>query len=91
MQGKSEEIKVIKRLSKDEFNSQQDVEREKYRKELQGKPRGRVMDLLIDLWDFMRIRKKFWLAPIFIVLLLLSLLLVVAENTVVAPFIYQIF
>ena len=49
------------------------------------------MDLLIDLWDFMRIRKKFWLAPIFIVLLLLSLLIVVAENTVFAPFIYQIF
>ena len=49
------------------------------------------MDLLIDLWDFMRIRKKFWLAPIFIVLLLISLLLVVAEGTVIAPFIYPIF
>ena len=49
------------------------------------------MDLLIDLWDFMRIRKKFWLAPIFIVLLLVSLLLVVAEGTVVAPFTYSFF
>ena len=47
------------------------------------------MDLLIDLWDFMRIRKKFWLAPIIIVLLLLSLLIVVAEGTAIAPFNYM--
>ena len=53
------------------------------------------MDLLIDLWDFMRIRKKFWLAPMFIVLLLLSLLLVVGETTIMGsaltPFKYVLF
>ena len=44
-----------------------------------------------DLWDFMRMRKKFWLAPIIIVLLLLGALLVFAQGSAVAPFIYTIF
>ncbi len=50
-----------------------------------------MLDFLVDLWDFMRIRKKFWLAPIIIILLLLGLLIVLAEGTAVAPFIYTIF
>ena len=49
------------------------------------------MEFLKDLWDFMRVRKKFWLAPIFIVLLLLGGLIVLVEGTAVAPFIYTIF
>jgi hypothetical protein len=49
------------------------------------------MELFKDLWDFMRVRKKFWLAPIIIVLLLLGGLIVLAEGTAVAPFIYTIF
>jgi hypothetical protein len=49
------------------------------------------MEFFKDLWDFMRVRKKFWLAPIFIVLLLLGGLIVLAEGTAVAPFIYTIF
>ena len=49
------------------------------------------MDFLKDLWDFMRIRKKFWLAPIIIVLVLLGGLILLAEGTAVAPFIYTIF
>ena len=49
------------------------------------------MEFFKDLWDFMRERKKFWLAPIFIVLLLLGGLIVLAEGTAVAPFIYTIF
>ena len=49
------------------------------------------MEFLKDLWDFMRVRKKFWLAPIIIVLLLLGGLSVLAEGTAVAPFIYTIF
>ena len=49
------------------------------------------MEFLKDLWDFMRMRKKFWLAPIIIVLLLLGGLIVLAEGTAVAPFIYTIF
>ena len=50
-----------------------------------------MSDFLIDLWDFMRIRKKFWLAPIIIVLLLLGIFIVFAEGTAVAPFIYTLF
>ena len=49
------------------------------------------MEFFKDLWDFMRVRRKFWLAPIFIVLLLLGGLIVLAEGTAVAPFIYTIF
>lgn len=49
------------------------------------------MEFVKDLWDFMRERKKFWLAPIFIVLLLLGGLILLAEGTAVAPFIYTIF
>ena len=49
------------------------------------------MDFLKDLWDFMRVRKKFWLAPIIIVLLLLGMLIVLAEGSAVAPFIYTLF
>ena len=50
-----------------------------------------MVDFLKDLWDFMRARKKFWLAPIFIVLLLLGALIVFAQGSAVAPFIYTIF
>ncbi|MEZ7992276.1 MAG: DUF5989 family protein [Halioglobus sp.] len=50
-----------------------------------------MMDLIKDLWDFMRERKKFWLAPIIIVMLLLGVLIVVAQGSAVAPFIYTLF
>ena len=49
------------------------------------------MEFFKDLWDFMRDRKKFWLAPIIIVLLLLGGLILLAEGTAVAPFIYTMF
>jgi hypothetical protein len=49
------------------------------------------MNLLIELWRYMRARKKFWMLPIFIVMLLLGLLLVMAQGSAVAPFIYTIF
>ncbi len=49
------------------------------------------MDLLKDLWLFMKERKKFWLAPVIIVLLLLGLLIVFASSSVIAPFIYTLF
>jgi len=49
------------------------------------------MDFLKDLWDFMRERKKFWLAPIILVMLLLGVLIVVAQGSAVAPFIYTLF
>ena len=50
-----------------------------------------MLDLIKDLWAFMQERKKFWLAPIIIVLLLLGILIVFAHGSVVAPFIYTLF
>ena len=49
------------------------------------------MEFFKDLWDFMRERKKFWLAPIIIVLVLLGGLILLVEGTAVAPFIYTMF
>lgn len=50
-----------------------------------------MLDLFKDLWAFMRERKKFWLAPIIVVLVLLGALLVLAQGSAVAPFIYTLF
>ena len=50
-----------------------------------------MLDLIKDLWDFMRERKKFWLAPIILVMLLLGALLVLSQGSAVAPFIYTLF
>ena len=50
-----------------------------------------MKELLIDLWGFMRERKKFWLAPIVIVMVLLGSLLVFSEGSAVAPLIYTLF
>lgn len=50
-----------------------------------------MLDLIRDLWGFMRVRKKFWLAPIFIVMLLLGGLIVLTQGTAVAPFVYTLF
>ena len=50
-----------------------------------------MFEFLGDLWGFMRARKKFWLAPIIVVLLLLGVLIVFAEGTAVAPFVYTLF
>lgn len=49
------------------------------------------MSLVRELWAFMRVRKKFWLAPVLIVLLLVGTLLVFAQGSALAPFIYTIF
>lgn len=50
-----------------------------------------MIDLIKDLWLFMRVRKKFWLAPIIIIMLLLGGLIVFAEGSALAPFIYTLF
>ena len=44
-----------------------------------------------ELWEFMRQNKKYWLAPIVLVLLLVGFLLVVAKGSAIAPFIYALF
>lgn len=50
-----------------------------------------MFELFSDLFRFMRVRKKFWLAPIIVILLLLGTLIVLGQGSVVAPFIYTIF
>ena len=50
-----------------------------------------MLELLKDLWAFMKERKKFWLAPIIVILLLLGVLLVFTQGSAVAPFIYTLF
>jgi hypothetical protein len=47
--------------------------------------------ILGEFWEFMRVRKKFWLLPIVLILLLLGALLVFAQGSAVAPFIYTLF
>ena len=47
--------------------------------------------LLREFWAFLRVRKKWWLAPIMIMLLLVGVLLVFAQTSMLAPFIYTIF
>ena len=49
------------------------------------------MEILKELWDFLRLRKKLWLAPIIAVLIILGGLLILAQGSVVAPFIYTLF
>lgn len=50
-----------------------------------------MVDLLKDLWGFMRERKKFWLAPIILVMVLLGGLIVLTQGSAIAPFIYTLF
>ena len=49
------------------------------------------MGLLREFWGFMKVRKKFWLLPIIIILVLLGVLIVFTESSAVAPFIYALF
>lgn len=49
------------------------------------------MEFLKELWTFLHVRKKLWLAPIIIVMLILGSLLIFAQGSVVAPFIYTLF
>ncbi len=50
-----------------------------------------MLSMLKELWTFLRLRKKLWLAPIIIVMLIIGGLLIVAQGSVVAPFIYTLF
>jgi len=51
----------------------------------------RRIGIFAELWDFLRVRKKWWLGPPLVILLLLGLLIVFAESSAVAPFIYTLF
>lgn len=49
------------------------------------------LGLLKEFWDFLKVRKKWWLAPIVLVLVLLGFLIVFAQGSAVSPFIYTLF
>lgn len=49
------------------------------------------MSFLAELWKFMRVRKKFWLVPIIVVMTLFGGLIVLTQGSAVAPFIYTLF
>lgn len=49
------------------------------------------LSILSEFWDFLKNRKKWWLGPIIFIMLLLSLLIILTEGSVVAPFIYTLF
>jgi hypothetical protein len=50
-----------------------------------------MLEFLSDLWQFMRTRKKFWLAPIILVMVMLGGLIIFAQGSAVAPFVYTLF
>ena len=49
------------------------------------------MEILKDLWAFMKERKKFWLAPMIIILIVLGLIIVLGGSSAIAPFVYTLF
>jgi len=49
------------------------------------------MDFIKEFWEFLKVRKKYWLLPIIIILFLFGGLIVLTQGTAVAPFIYTIF
>ena len=48
-------------------------------------------ELVYDIWEFLKVRKKYWLAPLIITILLMGTLIFFTQGTVVAPFIYSLF
>jgi hypothetical protein len=49
------------------------------------------MNFLNDLWGFLKVRKKFWLLPLILILLFFGLLIVMTSGSAIAPFIYTLF
>lgn len=49
------------------------------------------MSFLLELWTFIRVRKKFWLLPVLVIMLIFGGLLILAQGSAIAPFIYTIF
>ena len=92
----SREAKSYRRISAPYEASDMPTARSERRGRRAARPQGRraalMLELLGDLWAFMRVRKKYWLAPIILVLLLLGALLVlVPAGSAVAPFVYTLF
>jgi hypothetical protein len=49
------------------------------------------LSVLRELWEFIRLHKKYWLAPVIVIIVLVGILLVLTEGTAIAPFIYTLF
>ncbi len=49
------------------------------------------LSIFVELWHFMRVRKKWWLGPIIMILVLIGLLLLFTQGSAIAPFIYTLF
>ena len=49
------------------------------------------LSLIVEFWNFLKMRKKFWMMPIFVILVLLGILLIFAQTSPLAPFIYTLF
>lgn len=50
-----------------------------------------IIELIKDIYDFLKIRKKYWLAPLIITIVLMGALIIFTQGSVIAPFIYTIF
>lgn len=50
-----------------------------------------LIELFTDIWDFLRVRKKYWLAPLIITIVLMGILIIYTQGSAIAPFIYTIF
>tara|TARA_B100000212_G_C27379233_1_gene536183 strand:- start:1543 stop:1704 length:162 start_codon:yes stop_codon:yes gene_type:complete len=49
------------------------------------------LELTKDIWDFFKVRKKYWLAPLIITIVLMGALIIFTQGSVIAPFIYTLF
>jgi len=50
-----------------------------------------MLSIIAELWTFLKVRKKFWLLPIFVILALFGGLIVLSQGSAIAPFIYTLF
>ena len=50
-----------------------------------------LTELIKDIWDFLKVRKKYWLAPLIITIIFMGVLIVFTQDSIIAPFIYSIF
>ena len=49
------------------------------------------MSFIAEIWDFLRVRRKFWLVPVLLVMAVLGVLIVLSQGSAIAPFIYTLF
>ena len=52
---------------------------------------GKNKSLLVELWDFLKVRKVWWLTPIIVMLLLVAVLIIFGQSSAVSPFVYTLF